>query len=98
FHRHWGPPTEKQLQHRLDRMSARLGLTPDQRAQAEVIFRAKREKITALFDEVGPKLEELRRSTTGEIEKILTPEQRAKFEQLHEKHEAEWKESPLYHL
>ena len=98
FRHHWGPPTEKQLQRRLDRFSARLDLTAAQRTQVEAIFRTKREKMNALFEEIGPKLEAVRNSTTEEIRKLLTPEQQAKFDKFHAKHETEWKESPLYHL
>jgi len=58
------------VQNRLDRMSARLNLTPEQKAKLEPILRQRQELRTT--QQVAMR---------QEIEAILTPEQRALYEQ-----------------
>ena len=72
-HFHGGP---KQHGDRLERFSQELQLTPDQK-----------EKVSKIFEEKRTQAMELARSSKAEIQKVLTPEQQAKFEKL----EAKWK-------
>jgi len=97
FRRDW-KMSEKSFARKLDRFSAKLDLTPEQKAQVAVLLKSKRDKISALFSEMEPKLEEIRSSTAAEIRKLLVPEQQAKFDKLHTQHEAEWKKAPFYQL
>jgi Spy/CpxP family protein refolding chaperone len=97
FHRDW-IMSEKSFSRKLDRFSARLDLTPEQKAEVAVLLKSKRDKVNALFSTMEPRLEEIRSSTAAEIRKLLAPEQQAKFDKLHAHHEAEWKKAPLYRL
>lgn len=84
FHHHWG---DGQFQARmLQRFSAKLKLTPEQRAQVAKIFEEKRQKIEALRAEVRPKFEDIRTATSAEIRRLLSPDQQKQFDAM----EAEW--------
>ncbi len=84
FHR-YGESTQAQAR-MLQRFSATLHLTPEQRMQVAAIFEAKRQKIEALRAEMRPKFEEIRTSTSAEIRRLLTPEQQPRFDVM----ETEW--------
>ena len=62
-----------------------LGLTEEQKTQAEKIRKDGREKIKPLMDEmkdIRKKMDELRKQNMEEFEKILTPEQKTKLEKI----------------
>jgi Spy/CpxP family protein refolding chaperone len=65
--------------HRLDR---RLDLTDTQRAQVEQIIRRRHDRIDAMWNGVRPRMHAEIEQTNAEIARILTPEQRAKFERM----------------
>lgn len=60
---------EERMDKRMDHMSDKLGLTPEQRTQIEAIKNEKQEKLKALHEE-----------TQIKIKAVLTEEQKAKFE------------------
>ena len=66
---------------RMDHMAQELELTDTQREQINTIFRTHHEKMMALREE-----------TEKEVNKVLTPEQQAKMDQMKEKRKKEWKE------
>ena len=86
-HRVHRPGAEAQFQQRLvNRLSAKLGLTPEQRTQVASIFEAKRQQLEALRAEITPQFEALRAATRAEIRQLLSPAQQQRFDVL----EAAW--------
>lgn len=77
-HREGLPPMPAML-NILDR---RLDLTDAQRKQVEEILTRRRTRINAMWANVRPRVRAEVEATNAEIEKILTPEQRAKFERM----------------
>jgi len=70
-----------------DRLSNKLDLTADQKTKVDSILEASHKKTKAVFDEVHPKMEAIRKSTDEEIKAVLTSEQKVKFEKLQDKRE-----------
>lgn len=68
-----------------DKLADRLNLTQEQRAQAEKIRKEGREKVKPLFEEmkqIREKMDKLREDNMLEFEKILTPEQKSKLDEI----------------
>ena len=63
----------------VERLDRELGLTPEQRTRVEAILERQREAMAALWRDVKPRAEEIRRTTRQEIEALLTPEQRTRY-------------------
>ncbi len=80
----WG--SEHRYSRMVEHFSRNLDLSPEQRSEISALLEAKRGRIQALRAELRPRFEEIRASTKAEIRKILTPEQRERFERL----EAQW--------
>ena len=59
-----------------------LNFTPQQRAQVTQIIAARQKRIAVIQAAFRPQIRQEIDQTNAEIEKILTPEQRTKFEQL----------------
>ena len=89
------PPEAPQVQHRLDHEQMRqkmagkiakdLDLTDEQQQQAKQIREKGRKEIEPLMNEMKElrkKMDDKRRANMEEFEKILTPEQKAKFEEM----------------
>ena len=91
FHAHWRKDGGMK-QHLLERFNRELHLSADQKKKIEAIFDAKHPEMFALQAEVRPKFEALRNSAQAEIQKILDPEQRKKFDQMNARMEERWKE------
>jgi Spy/CpxP family protein refolding chaperone len=79
-------------QTRLDEMTKNLNLTKEQREQIKGIFADEDTKIDALLKDTTltkeqreAKRKELNKSTTEQVEKVLTPEQKAKQKEHHKK-------------
>ena len=74
------PPfaTEAMVQ-RLDR---HLDLTDEQRAKIMVIVEKRHQRINSMWQEIRPRVDAEITETNAEIEKILTPEQREKFQKM----------------
>ena len=73
------PFATRALVNRLDR---RLDLTDAQRTQIEEILRRRHERITQMWAEVRPRVRAEVELTNEEIAKVLTPEQRQKFQKM----------------
>ena len=59
-----------------------LSLSSDQQTQLEAIFNDMRSHYQALHEKLDPEYEQVRQQGRERIRQILTPEQRAKFEDL----------------
>jgi Spy/CpxP family protein refolding chaperone len=64
------------------RLDRDLDFTAPQRAQVTQIIQARQQRISTLLTDVRPQIRREIDQTNAEIEKILTPEQRTKFEQI----------------
>jgi Spy/CpxP family protein refolding chaperone len=74
-----GPPPPRPFTRE---MESRLDLTEAQRDQIETILQKGREQSDAIRRELRPRLESQLESTRASIAAVLTPDQRAKFEEL----------------
>jgi Spy/CpxP family protein refolding chaperone len=75
----------------LDRMSRDLDLTPTQRAAFDTILENRQKQMRQLFAPIQPQMDSLmalgkvvRDSTHEQLRRVLTAEQRAKFDKMHE--------------
>jgi len=66
----------------VNRLDRRLDLTDAQRAQVEQIIRRRHARIDGMWDDLRPRMRAEIDQTNAEISRILTPEQRVKFERL----------------
>ena len=64
------------------RLDGELHFTDQQRAQVTQIIQARQKRIAAIQVAVRPQIRAEIDQTNAEIEKILTPEQRTKFQQI----------------
>jgi capsule polysaccharide export protein KpsE/RkpR len=64
------------------RLDNELNFTPQQLAQVTQIIAARQKRIAAIQATFRPQIRQEIDQTNAEIEKILTPEQRTKFEQI----------------
>ena len=75
-----GPRFAPQMMvHRLDRT---LDLTPEQRTKVEEIVMRHHQRIVAITESTRPRVRQELEAANREIEAVLTPEQREKFEKL----------------
>ena len=75
------------IQHRVERMKERLGLSNDQSRQLEQVFRDAHQQWQS--DQARPDQETMRarhEKMHEQIKSILTPEQQQKLEQMHKEH------------
>jgi Spy/CpxP family protein refolding chaperone len=85
---HGGPGAERFPHALVNRLDRRLDLTDAQRAQVEAIIKRRHDHIDAMWDGVRPQVRTEIERANDEIARVLTPEQRAKFErlQMHMRH------------
>ena len=90
--RHKGPKFDKEFRKEMsERFADKLGLTDEQKAQAEKLREANRAKMEPLMkqaDELRGKMDEIRKQNMDDFEKILTPEQKQKLDEMKAKREA----------
>ena len=67
-----------------DRFAAELGLTDEQRATVDTLLDAKHAQMAEVMAPVRPRLDSISAATRAQIARILTPEQRPRFERMHE--------------
>lgn len=81
---HWsgGPLSERSAEFLMKRLDRRLDLNATQEKQVTEILRAGHERIRGVWSNVAPQVHAEIERTNGEIEKILTPEQRRKFDTI----------------
>lgn len=66
----------------LRRLDHELDLTSQQHQAVQQILTAREQRITALMATVRPQIRQQIDATNAEIEKVLTPDQRMKFQQM----------------
>ena len=91
--RHHRQRSEHKPEEQLERFSAKLQLSPEQRQRVAEILKATRGKIQALREEMRPKVEEIRKANRAEIRQVVTPEQQKKFDAMQAEREARAKQS-----
>jgi Spy/CpxP family protein refolding chaperone len=67
---------------RFERMVKDLNLTEEQKTQVRQIFGDTREKLEGLRKESEPRVKEIRSQADERIQKVLTPEQWQRFQQM----------------
>lgn len=67
-----------------ERFAAELGLTSDQRATIDTLLDAKHAQMAEVMAPIRPRLDSISAATRGQIARILTDEQRPRFERMHE--------------
>ena len=72
--------------HRMQKLSKKLQLTPEQEQALRQIFQHAHERASEINEEVSWDLDDIHRDTVEEIHQVLTPEQTVKFDQLHQSH------------
>ena len=77
------PPRLGLLVEHLDR---ELHFTPQQKQAVTQVIERHRQRIEAISASVRPQMRAELDATNAEIEKLLTPEQRTKFQQLQQRH------------
>lgn len=66
-------------------LAKQLDLTDDQQRELETSLVARRQKIGAFGDDIRKRIEDQRAGTFAEIERILRPDQRPRFDALMER-------------
>ena len=66
----------------VNRLDRHLDLTDEQRAKITAIMEKRHQRINSLWQQVRPRVDQEIAATNAEIEKILTPEQREKFQKM----------------
>ena len=79
---------------RLEHLSQELSLTPDQRAQIDVILGDVLAQYKTIRDSTNPQINEARQKGRARIRAVLTPEQLQKFEAFLQRLDAERKKNP----
>lgn len=91
-------PHGKDMRGGPDRLAKDLGLTDEQKEQARKIHEQGREKVKPLMEEmknIHEKMEKLRKENMAEFEKILTPEQKDKFEKIKAERKQHWEKNRM---
>ena len=64
------------------RFHAELGLQPEQVGAVDSLMDDRHQQISALMKPIRPQIETVKDSTRAQLLRILTPEQRVKFEEM----------------
>lgn len=80
---HGRPPFRAYVEH----LDHELNFTPQQKQAVTQIVERHRQRLEALSASIRPQMRAELDATTAEIEKILTPEQRTKFQALQLQHQ-----------
>jgi hypothetical protein len=76
------PPDRHPRSELLDRLDAKLDLTGDQRTRVDSVLARREGEMRALRDQVRPRFDSIAGRTRADLLRILTPEQRTRFEAL----------------
>ena len=66
----------------MERLNRELHLTADQKSQVQKIVDSHRTRIESIMTPVRPEIRKELDATNAEIEKVLTPDQRAQFQKM----------------
>ena len=81
-YRTWVRSSAANSQDNVNRLFDNLQLTSDQRSQVQQIFGDTRAQLQALRKESEPRVAEIRRQADERLQKVLTPEQWQRFQQM----------------
>jgi Spy/CpxP family protein refolding chaperone len=84
--RQWNDSRDEHGRDRRASMLDGLGLTASQSVRIDSIFERRRQQTAQFWEAHGPQMRAIVDSTRAEIDRVLTPEQRAKAEQWREEH------------
>ncbi|HKG78087.1 MAG TPA: periplasmic heavy metal sensor [Pyrinomonadaceae bacterium] len=79
---------------RMEELSERLKLTPEQKTKVQEIFGDTREQLRAVRRESEPKFEEIRRQADGRLQTVLTPEQWQQFQKIRDERQRRGRGGP----
>lgn len=83
WRRNFGPPDQKQiLQRAMERFQNGLNLTAEQAPQVETMLSNSIARVFGIHKETRGRIEEEMDRCDGEIEAVLTPEQKTKLEEM----------------
>ena len=91
-----GPQTQRLL----SSFNQELQLDARQQEAVKAVLESYREKTKSLHRDTAARFLEIRASMRGDVERLLTPEQRKKFQDLPARWDAQhknWKEASPYH-
>ena len=86
-------PEPERRAKRVKELTGKLGLTSDQAKQLDAILLERHAEVKNIHDQSDAQLEQVRQKGRDQIRAILTPEQKAKFEEFLQKLDAERKHS-----
>jgi Spy/CpxP family protein refolding chaperone len=75
---HYSHPTSAEF---VNRLSHDLDLTPQQKSRIQAIVDSAHQRFHDLDNQVEPQYDAIRQDARGQIRLVLTPEQKAKFEE-----------------
>lgn len=67
---------------RIDRLAESLGLTDSQRKEIDTVFELRRDRLRKFREEANGRFEAEQKEIRAQIEKILTPEQLKRFDEM----------------
>jgi len=79
---------------RIEELSERLKLTPEQKTKVQEKFGDTREQLRAVRRESEPKFEEIRRQADGRLQTVLTPEQWQQFQKIRDERQRRGRGGP----
>ncbi len=83
MHRRGGDRIPRFASHAMvNRLDRKLDLTDEQREKITVIVERHHQRINSMWRQVRPQVEQELKQANAEIESVLTPEQREKFEKM----------------
>ena len=88
-HRILPPPNamRRMSEHIVNRLDDQLHFSPQQRVAVQQIIDRHRQRIEAIWASVRPQTRQEIDATNAEIERVLTPEQQAKFRDMRARHQ-----------
>jgi Spy/CpxP family protein refolding chaperone len=82
YHVWYSPAASVPKRERFERIFNQLELTEQQKAETQQIFNETREQLQRLREEGEPRVREIRAQADARLQRVLTPEQWQKFQQI----------------
>ena len=74
----------------LNKIDARLKLTPDQKTQVKTLLVEQSDKMDALYAEIEPRAQAIHTEYRGKIRGVLTPAQQAEWDKIKGEYKEKW--------
>lgn len=75
----------KSVEEKVKALAAKLSLTEDQKAQVKNTLTKAKDDAMAILHEAKERAKAIKKTAHDDIKKLLTPEQQAKYDQMHPK-------------